>query len=195
MRLPFTVKWLWFTSWRACAPRLGEGQAEYHVVQPRLEQLEKRVAGNAGVVSRHFEVLSELLFEHAVGEARLLLFAELERPVGGAPAPRVCCLPAAFCGALPRIAACSSARLSGRASPRCGGTVGILRQCILPCLFRSPSKGCLLMFFNSRREGRSPNSWLSVSMFIVFLARAQVEIYQRARDCWQRPLLSLPLSC
>src|SRR4051794_41186524 len=50
-----------------------------HVVQPRLEDLEQNLTGLAGLLVGLFVVAAELLLQHAVDAAGLLLLAQLEQ--------------------------------------------------------------------------------------------------------------------
>ena len=62
-------------------PRRGEPEAEDDVVEALLERTEQCLAGDAGVMRRLDEVVAELLLEHAVDAADLLLLAKLEAVV------------------------------------------------------------------------------------------------------------------
>src|SRR5919107_1668773 len=68
----------------------GEAGAVHHVVEAALEELQQVVTGLAGTPRRLVVVPDELLLEDAVGEAGLLLLAELQqvlrllRPAAGA---------------------------------------------------------------------------------------------------------------
>src|SRR5919112_386697 len=61
------------------AARPGEAGAVDHVVQAALQQLQQVVTGLAGPPRRLVVVADELLLEDAVGEAGLLLLAELQQ--------------------------------------------------------------------------------------------------------------------
>src|SRR5215813_12362334 len=63
------------------APRSGHAQAEYHVVQPPLEQLQQVLAGAAALALGHGEVTAELALQHTVDPLGLLLLAELDAVV------------------------------------------------------------------------------------------------------------------
>ena len=60
----------------------SETCAVHDVVETRLEDLQQRVTGLAGVTIRFLVVTAELLLEDAVGETRLLLLLELQRVLG-----------------------------------------------------------------------------------------------------------------
>src|SRR3954451_3245827 len=64
------------------APRGGETEADEHVVEPRLQQPQKVLAGDAGLAARLLVVVGELPFEHAVIAPRLLLLTQLEAVLG-----------------------------------------------------------------------------------------------------------------
>src|SRR3990172_3647742 len=55
-----------------------EAQAEHHVVQPPLQELQEVLAGDAFLPLRPGEVLAELLLEDAVNPLGFLLLAELD---------------------------------------------------------------------------------------------------------------------
>src|SRR5919107_1264504 len=62
----------------AClAPGAGEAEAHEYVVEAGLEQTQQVLAGHAGLAARLVVVVAELLLEHAVVAARLLLLAQL----------------------------------------------------------------------------------------------------------------------
>ena len=54
--LPFTTKWPWRTSWRACDARGGEAEPVDHVVEAPLEQLQQHLAGDAALPLGRLEV-------------------------------------------------------------------------------------------------------------------------------------------
>ena len=58
--------------------RRGEAGAVDDVVEPQLERAQQVLAGHAGAVLGGDEVVAELLLEHAVGLADLLLLAQLQ---------------------------------------------------------------------------------------------------------------------
>src|SRR3954466_7088729 len=58
---------------------LGEAGPVDHVVQPRLQDLEQDLTGLAGLAVGLFVVTAELLLEHAVDAAGLLLLTKLEQ--------------------------------------------------------------------------------------------------------------------
>src|SRR6476620_4813783 len=58
---------------------LGEAGPVDHVVQPRLEDLQQNLTGLAGLAVGLFVVTAELLLQHAVDAAGLLLLAKLEQ--------------------------------------------------------------------------------------------------------------------
>src|SRR6476661_4276534 len=58
---------------------LGEAGPVDHVVQPRLQDLEQDLTGLAGLAVGLFVVPAELLLQHAVDAAGLLLLAKLEQ--------------------------------------------------------------------------------------------------------------------
>src|SRR3984957_7122778 len=58
---------------------LGEPGPEHDVVQPALEDLQQGLAGTAGLAGRLDVVARELLLEHAVDPAGLLLLADLQQ--------------------------------------------------------------------------------------------------------------------
>ena len=58
-----------------------EAQAVDDVVEPQLERPQQGLAGHAGVARRLDEVVAELLLEHAVDAADLLLLAQLQAVV------------------------------------------------------------------------------------------------------------------
>src|SRR5579862_8096159 len=60
-------------------PALGEAGAVHDVVEPALQDLEQRLAGTAGLVGGLDVVAVELLLEHAVDAAGLLLLADLQQ--------------------------------------------------------------------------------------------------------------------
>ena len=59
-----------------------EPGAVHDIVETRLEDLQQRVTGLAGVTIRFLVVTTELLLEDAVGETSLLLLLELQRVLG-----------------------------------------------------------------------------------------------------------------
>src|SRR4051812_26150344 len=73
------------------AARGREAEADEHVVEAALEQQEQVLAGDAGLPGGALVVVAELLLEHAVVAARLLLLAQLHTVLGLllAPAPVV----------------------------------------------------------------------------------------------------------
>ncbi|MPM24658.1 hypothetical protein SDC9_71141 [bioreactor metagenome] len=60
----------------------GEPGAVHDVVQTRLEDAQQVVTGAAGLTVGLLVVAGELLLQHAVGEPRLLLLAQLQRVLG-----------------------------------------------------------------------------------------------------------------
>src|SRR5215208_5949183 len=63
----------------AClAPGAGEAKPHEYVVEARLQQAQQVLAGYAGLAARLVVVVAELLLEHAVIAARLLLLAQLD---------------------------------------------------------------------------------------------------------------------
>src|SRR3954463_14831151 len=64
------------------APGGSEAEAHEHVVEPRLQQPQKVLAGDAGLAARLLVVVGELPLQHAVVAARLLLLAELQAVLG-----------------------------------------------------------------------------------------------------------------
>src|SRR3954469_12997646 len=64
------------------APGGSEAQANEHVVEPRLQQPQKILAGDTGLAARLLVVVGELPLEHAVVAAGLLLFAQLGPVLG-----------------------------------------------------------------------------------------------------------------
>ena len=64
------------------AARIGEAEAENDVVEPRLEQLQQRLTGNAALAQRALENAAELPLEQAVLVTKLLLFAERDGVIG-----------------------------------------------------------------------------------------------------------------
>src|SRR3954451_7778189 len=58
-------------------PRGGEAEPHEHVVQPALEERKQVLARDARLARSLFVVVAELLLEHAVVPARLLLLAQL----------------------------------------------------------------------------------------------------------------------
>src|SRR3954465_152479 len=58
---------------------LGQAGPVDHVVQPRLEDLEQNLTGLAGLLVGLFVVAAELLLQHAVDAAGLLLLAQLQQ--------------------------------------------------------------------------------------------------------------------
>src|SRR5215217_4126319 len=60
------------------APGAGEAEAHEHVVEARLEQSQQVLAGHAGLAAGLGVVVAELLLEHAVVPARLLLLTQLD---------------------------------------------------------------------------------------------------------------------
>src|SRR4029453_12940176 len=58
--------------------RGGEAETVDHVVEPALQQLQQRLAGDAAGPVRHLEVAAELVLEHPVDALDLLLFAQLQ---------------------------------------------------------------------------------------------------------------------
>src|SRR6185295_9160743 len=59
-------------------PRAGEAEPEDDVVEPGLEPLEERLAGDAGRAFGLTVVVPELPLEHAIDAADLLLLAQLD---------------------------------------------------------------------------------------------------------------------
>src|SRR5829696_3316632 len=59
------------------APGAGESEADQDVVEARLEQSQQVLAGHAGLPAGLGVVVAELLLEHTVVAARLLLLAQL----------------------------------------------------------------------------------------------------------------------
>jgi hypothetical protein len=66
---------------------LGEAGPVDHVVQPRLEDLEQNLTGLAGLAVGLFVVTAELLLQHAVDAAGLLLLTKLEQVLAVLGAP------------------------------------------------------------------------------------------------------------
>src|SRR3954469_12376974 len=64
------------------APGGSEAEANEHVVEPRLQQPQKILAGDTGLAARLLVVVGELPLEHAVVAAGLLLFAQLGPVLG-----------------------------------------------------------------------------------------------------------------
>src|SRR3954469_1359192 len=64
------------------APGGSEAEAYEHVVEPRLQQPQEVLAGDAGLTARLLVVVGELPLQHAVVAARLLLLAELQAVLG-----------------------------------------------------------------------------------------------------------------
>ena len=90
---PLTRKCPWRTSWRACGARGGEPEAVDHVVEPPLEQLQQRLAGDAALTVGRLEVAAELVLEHPVDALDLLLLAQLHAVAGQLLLPRLAVLP------------------------------------------------------------------------------------------------------
>src|SRR5882757_75587 len=63
-------------------PGTGQTGPVYDVVQPGLEDLQQVVTGLAGTPAGFLVVAAELLLQHAVGEARLLLLLGLQQVLG-----------------------------------------------------------------------------------------------------------------
>src|SRR5688572_10023364 len=59
-------------------PRRREAEAVDDVVEPPLEQLQQRLAGDPARAIRHLEVPAELVLQHAVDALDLLLLAQLQ---------------------------------------------------------------------------------------------------------------------
>src|SRR6185369_6676817 len=74
-------------------PRGRQPEPVDHVVQPALEQLQQRHAGDAARALRRLEVAAELILEHAVDALDLLLFAQLQAVAGELRLPRLAVLP------------------------------------------------------------------------------------------------------
>src|SRR3954451_25415490 len=64
------------------APRSREAEPHEHVVEPALQQAQQVLTRDARLAARLFVVGAELLLEHAVVAARLLLLAELQPVLG-----------------------------------------------------------------------------------------------------------------
>src|SRR5262245_62792339 len=64
------------------APRGGEAEADEDVVEAGLEQAQQVLAGHALLAGGLFVVGAELLLEHLVVAARLLLLAQLHAVLG-----------------------------------------------------------------------------------------------------------------
>src|SRR5262249_7680072 len=64
------------------ATRSGEAKPDQHVVEARLEQAQKVLAGNAVLARSLVVVGAELLLEHLVVATRLLLLAQLQAVLG-----------------------------------------------------------------------------------------------------------------
>src|SRR3954463_9535085 len=64
------------------APGGSEAEAHEHVVEPRLQQPQKILAGYAGLAARLLVVVGELALEDAVVATRLLLLAQLQPVLG-----------------------------------------------------------------------------------------------------------------
>src|SRR5262249_9827351 len=90
------------------APRCGEAEPDEDVVQPRLEQAQKVLTGHALLPGGLFVVGPELLLEHLVVAASLLLLSQLD-PVLGLPHPA----PPVLAG---RVGAALDAALVGEAA-------------------------------------------------------------------------------
>src|SRR3954470_502778 len=60
-------------------PRGGEAEAGHDVVEPRLEDAQQVLAGDPGLARSLLVVQTELVLEHAVVAAGLLLLAQLEQ--------------------------------------------------------------------------------------------------------------------
>jgi hypothetical protein len=69
------------------APRGREAESHEHVVKPGLEQPQQVLAGDARLAAGLVVVGAELLFEHAVVAAGLLLLAQLHPVLGLLLAP------------------------------------------------------------------------------------------------------------
>ncbi len=74
-------------------PRRGEAEAVGDVVEPPLEQLQQRLAGDAARPLRLLEVAPELVLEHAVDALDLLLLAQLHAVAGQLRLARLAVLP------------------------------------------------------------------------------------------------------
>jgi hypothetical protein len=77
--LLLTSTCLWLTSWRDSARVRPQAGAVQHVVEAQLEQDEQVLTGPALLPVGLLVVAAELLLEHAVVVAGLLLLAELEQ--------------------------------------------------------------------------------------------------------------------
>jgi hypothetical protein len=83
---PFTTTWPWPTIWRVAQMVRPTPRRPQDVVQARLEQLDHRVGRVALGLLGHGHEAAELLLEHAVVEAKLLLLDEAHAVLGIAPA-------------------------------------------------------------------------------------------------------------
>ena len=77
-RLPLTRMCWCLTSWRASLRDDAEAEAVHDVVEAALDEAEHLLAGAALAAGRVEVVLAELLLEHAVDAAGLLLLAEAD---------------------------------------------------------------------------------------------------------------------
>ena len=80
------MTWPWATIWRAAQMVAADAEAAQDVVQPRLEELDHRVGGVALGLLGDVQEAAELLLEHAVVVAELLLFGEAHAVLGVAAA-------------------------------------------------------------------------------------------------------------
>ena len=78
-RLPLTSTWPWRTNWRAWLRLAAKFGTEHHVVEAQLEHPQQVLAGDALLAARDRVDVAELLLEHAVDAAGLLLLAQLEQ--------------------------------------------------------------------------------------------------------------------
>ena len=74
-------------------PRRRQAEAVDDVVEPALEQLQQRLAGDAARPLGRLEVAAELILEHAVDALDLLLLAQLQAVAGELRLPRLAVLP------------------------------------------------------------------------------------------------------